>query len=166
MEERSSGTRNWLIVVIVLIIAGVAAYFAGSFVERNASAQNTLAAEQQYAAVKMQLASAQAQNTSLQSVNRLLAANVWAYRAAVALDNRNFGVANDAIAKVVANLNGVDGATAGLDSAAVMAVKKEALGVKISVALNLESQRTQIVHLASAITALVGQTRTKTNSAH
>jgi hypothetical protein len=163
VENRSSGTRNWLIVVVVLVVAGVAAYFAGRFVERNARAGDVIAAQQQYATVKTQLGSAQGQNASLESMNHLLTANVWAYRGAVALDNRNFGVANDAVAKVVANLNGVDAAAAGLDGKAVTAVRKEALGVKISVAANLESQRAQILKLASAITALVG-TGTMKNS--
>jgi hypothetical protein len=73
-------------------------------------------------------------------------------------------VANDDVAKVVANLNGVDAAAAGLDGNAVTAVKREASGVKISAAANLESQRTQILKLASGITALVGRTGTKKNS--
>ena len=164
MENRSSGTRNWLIVVVVLVVGGVAAYFAGGFVERNARAGDVIAAQQQYATVKTQLANAQGQNASLESANHLLTASVWAYRAAVALDNRNFGVANDAVAKVVANLNGVDAAAAGLNGNAVTSLKQQASGVKISVAANLESQRTQILKLASGITALVGQTGTKKNS--
>ncbi len=166
MEKHSSGTRNWLIVVFVLIIAGVAAYFAGGFIERNARARDVIAAQQQCATVRTQLASAQGHNASLQSVNHLLTANVWAYRAAVALDNRNFGMAHDAVGKVVANLNGVDAVAAGLDGNAVTAEKNEAVGVKISVAANLESQRTQVLHLASGISALVGQIGTKSNSAH
>jgi hypothetical protein len=153
MEAPSSGLRNWVAVVIgVLIVAGVAAYFAGGAIEHSARARDAAAAEQKYTAVKTQLA-------SVQSANKLLTANVWAYRATVALDNRNFGLANDAMANVVASLNGVDAAAAGLDSAALKEIQTEAAGVKIAVATNLEAQRSQLVRLAADITALSGVQR-------
>ncbi len=166
MVKRSSGTQIWLFVVVVLIGAGVAAYFVGRAMERNASEQAANAGQQQYAAVKSQLQGAQGQIASLQSANQLLTANVWAYRASVALDNRNFGVANAAVAKVVTSLSTVDATSAGLDSKSLAALQKEAAGVKISVATNLESQRTQLLHLAASITALVGQADTKATAAH
>jgi hypothetical protein len=146
MERRFSGTRNWLIVVGVLVVAGVAAYFVGN-----------AAGTREAAAAKAQLQGAQTQVASLQSVKQLLTADVWAYRAAAALDNRNFGVANDAVAKVVASLNAVDGAAAGVDNAPLAALKTEAAGVRISVATNLEPQRTQLIRLADGITSLSDQ---------
>ncbi len=155
MERHASGTRLWLTVVIVLVLAGVAAYFAGTLVERAAGAQSAREARQQYAALKGQLAQADARNATLHSVNRLLSANVWAYRAAVALDNRNFGVADNAINMVATTLHGLDAAATGLNAAAVTAVQKQAASVKISVAQNLESQHTQVLALASSINALV-----------
>lgn len=159
MEWRSSATRNWLIIVGVLIVAGVAAYFLGAAVEHEARARDA-------AAAKAQLQSAQTQVASLQSVKELLTADVWAYRAAVALDNRNFGVANDDVAKVVANLNAVDASAAGLDNGSLTALKTEVAGVKISVATNLESQRTQLIRLADAITALSGQSAARMDPTH
>jgi type II secretory pathway pseudopilin PulG len=165
MEKHSSGARIWVIVV-VLIVAGVAAYFAGNAVEHAARARDAKAAEQQYAAAKTQLQSAQTQVASLQSVNQLLTANVWAYRAAVALDNRNFGFANDAVVNVVASLNDVNATTADLDSKSLKALQNEAANVKISVATNLESQRNQLIQLAADITALVGKSAARTTSTH
>ena len=159
MERRSSGTRNWLIVVSALIVAGVAAYFVGAAIEHTARAREA-------AAAKAQLQSAQTQVASLQSVKQLLTAEVWAYRAAVALDNRNFGVANDAVAKVVTSLNNVDTAAAGLDNGPLAALKTEAGDVKISVATNLESQRSQLIRLADDITALSDQSAAKMDPTH
>jgi type II secretory pathway pseudopilin PulG len=158
MEKHSSGARIW-VVVVVLIVAGVAAYFAGNAVEHAARARDAKAAEQQYAAAKTQIA-------SLQSFNQLLTANVWAYRAAVALDNRNFGFANDAVVNVVASLNDVNAATADLDSKSLKALQNEAANVKISVATNLESQRNQLIQLAADITSLVGKSTERTTSTH
>jgi hypothetical protein len=146
MEQRSA-TRNWLIAVGLLVVAGVAAYFVGAAIEHSARAREV-------AATRAQLQAARTQVASLQSVNQLLTADVWVYRAAVALDNRNFGMANDAVAKVVASLNAVDAAAAGLDGAPLAALKTEAAGVRISVATNLEPQRAQLIRLAEDITAL------------
>lgn len=89
-----------------------------------------------------------------------------AYRAAVALDNRNFGVANDDVARVVASLNGVDATAAGVDNASLAAVKSEAAGVRISVATNLQSQRAQLLRLADDLSALSGKSPARQNSAH
>jgi hypothetical protein len=68
---------------------------------------------------------------------QLLDAGVPAYRAAVALDNRNFGVANDAVATVVSCLKVVDASAAGIDDGPLAALKTEAAGVRISVAADL-----------------------------
>jgi beta-lactamase regulating signal transducer with metallopeptidase domain len=157
MTKASSGARVWLIVVAVLIIAGVAAYFIGSAIGSNAQADNT-AAEQ----AKVQ--DAQDRISSLQSLNNLLYANVWAYRAIYALDNRNFGVANDDVAKVAASLKAVEASSAGINGNAVSASEREAAGIKISVAQNLESQRAQLLHLAAGITRLVDQSEAKLRS--
>jgi type II secretory pathway pseudopilin PulG len=166
MEKHSSGARIWVIVAAILVVAGVAAFFAGNAVEHAARAQDAKAAEQQYAAAKAQLQGAQTRIASLQSVNQLLTANVWAYRATVALDNRNFGLANDAVVKVVASLNDINATAAGLDGQALKALQTEAANVKISVATNLESLRNQIIQLAADITALAGKSAAGPTSIH
>jgi len=159
MKTRSSGTRIWLIVIVVLIIAGVVAYFVGSRVERRASAQGTAAIQQQLQQTRSQLA-------ALQAVNHLLSASVWTYRATAALDNRNFGVANNAASNALANLNLVDAAAAGIDGKALTALQREAAGVRISVATNLESQRAQLLLLAADINAIIPQMTTSESLTH
>ncbi|HVA28480.1 MAG TPA: hypothetical protein VNF68_09890 [Candidatus Baltobacteraceae bacterium] len=154
MKKSSSGSRVWLIVVACLILAGTAAYFVGGKVESNAR-------EQQAAVERTKLQNAQNQILTLQSVNQLLTANVWAYRAAYALDNRNFGVANDDAAKVVASLKAVNASDAGVDSNAVATLREGAARIKISVAQNLEAQRAALLHLAAGITKLAEQSETK-----
>lgn len=154
MQTRSS-SRTWLTVVVILVIAGIAAYFVGGAVERGTSSQAVVAAQQRTANVQSKLNSAQAQIAAVQSVNHLLSANVWTYRAAVALDNRNFGVANDAVSKAAANLGAVDATAAGVNAEAMTSLKKEAAGIKISVAINLETQRDQLLHLATDIDTIV-----------
>ncbi len=153
MDRRSSPTRTWLIIVGILIVAGVSAYFVGGAVGRGAGTRET-------ADAKARLQSAQARLSSLDSNNQLLKADVWTYRAAAALDSRNFGVANEAVASAVASLNGVDASAGGVDSGALASVKTEAAGVRISVATNLETQRAQLMRLADDIAALSGPSAT------
>ena len=150
MKARTSATRNRLIVVAILLLGGVIAYFAGGAREHAARVRETSQARTALQTVQSELA-------TRRSVDRLLAADMWAYRAAVALDNRNFGVANDAMAKVTASLNRVDPAAAGIADAAVSKVKSEAAAVRIAVAQNLEAQRTQLIQLATDIGALADQ---------
>ncbi len=154
MEKRSTGTRGWLIVVVVLVIAGIVAYFVGDAMQRGAQSQDAANAASRYAAVQAKLTTAQTRIHGLQSLNQLLEANMWTYRATTALDNRNFGVANTDVAKAVASLGSVDASVAGLDAKAVAALQKEAGAIHISVATNLESERNQLLQLADGIGAL------------
>lgn len=91
------------------------------------------------------------------TANQLLTANVWVYRAAAALDDRNFGVANDAMDEAARALEAVtlaegDPRGAGLSEAVVAA-----RALNISVATNLEPQREALLALARRVTALAEQ---------
>lgn len=147
MDTRLQGARTWIVVVVVFVVAVVAAYFAGHFIEHSAAGKAVASAEQKSAA-------AHSEATRAQAANRILAANIWAYRASVALDQRNFGVANDAVGKVVSSLDGVDTAAARVDPAAVKSARDEALAAKVSVAADLEAQRARLLRLADDIAVL------------
>lgn len=144
MTTRSSRNRPWLVVILVLIAAGISAYFVGGWLAGKAS-------ERQVAVYQTQLRDTQNQLVAAQSLNHVLRASNAVYLAMEALDNRNFGTANTDIGIAVTNLKSVQGAS----PAAVAAVQRRAAGVKISVATNLESQRRSLLGLARAINALV-----------
>lgn len=147
MFRRDFGVKGWLILIALIVIGVVVAYFSGRLLERSARAHDVAAAEVKYAG-------AHAEAVSLQSVNRLLTANVWTYRASVALDERNFGVANDAMAKVVASLDQIAPEAAEFDRSAVVALRDAAKSMNISVATDLEPQRARVLKLAADLTAL------------
>ena len=149
METPSPGRRIWFVAVIgILLIATVVSYFVGGAIERSTGARLAKVADQKIAAAGMQLA-------SLRSANALLVANVWAYRATSALDDRNYGLANDAAGNVVTGLNGVDAAASGINAVTLRAIQSEAAGVKISVASDLQAQRGQLLRLAADISDLI-----------
>lgn len=125
------------------IAIGVVSYFGGISVEKQRGANLVSDLDQ----VKTEI-------VALNSLDALRQANLWVYRTVAALDNRNFGVANDADAAALKNLQAVDAARVGIDPAELLKVQKEMTGVKISIASDLESQRTQILTIAKDLTAL------------
>jgi hypothetical protein len=94
------------------------------------------------------------------AANQLLTANVWVYRAAAALDDRNFGVANDAMNEAVSALEAVT-LTAGDPRAVELSeAVTAARDLNISVASNLEPQRGALLALARRVTALAEESPT------
>lgn len=91
------------------------------------------------------------------AANQLLTANVWVYRAAAALDDRNFGVANDAMNEAVRALEAVTLAEGDPRAAGLSEAVAAARGLDISVARNLEPQREALLALAERVTGLAEQ---------
>lgn len=91
------------------------------------------------------------------TANQLLTANVWVYRAAAALDDRNFGVANDAMDEAVSALEAVSLAEGDPRSAELSEALAAARDLNISVARNLEPQREALLALAGRVTDLAEQ---------
>lgn len=147
MDWNISNNRGWAIAVACLALGVVAAYFVGIGSEHMTQSKKI-------AAVQIKYEQSQAQLATVQTLSELLRANGWAYRAAIALDNRNFGLANDGMAKVSQNLSAVDAQRAGLDQASLSAVMAEAASLKIAVATDLEPQRAQLLKLANDISVL------------
>ena len=91
------------------------------------------------------------------TANQLLTANVWVYRAAAALDDRNFGVANDAMNEAVRALEAVTLAEGDPRSAGLAESVVAARGADMSVASILEPQRGALLALAPRVPDLAEQ---------
>jgi hypothetical protein len=91
------------------------------------------------------------------AANQLLTANVWVYRAAAALDDRNFGVANDAMNEAVTALEAVTLAEGDPRAAGLAEAVAAARALDISVASNLAPQREALLALARQVTGLAEQ---------
>lgn len=140
----------------MLIRLGVAALvavllFGGGYLTRDLPARSAIAE------ARTARDTAESQLQARITASQLLTANVWVYRAAAALDDRNFGVANDAMIEAVKALEAVtltdgDPRAAGL-SEALTAAK----ALNISVASNLEPQRAALLALARRVTGLADQ---------
>lgn len=96
------------------------------------------------------------------AANQLLTANVWVYRAAAALDDRNFGVANDAMQEAVRALEAVTLPEGDPLKAGVAEALTAARNLNIAVASNLEPQREALLALARRVTGLAEQSQART----
>jgi hypothetical protein len=148
----------------MLIRLGVAALvavllFGGGYLTRDLPARSAIAEAR--TARDAAVSDRQARITA----NHLLTANVWVYRATAALDDRNFGVANDAMDEAVKALEAItvtedDPLQAGLTEALTAA-----RALDISVASNLEPQREALLALARRVTGLAERAQVLTAEA-
>lgn len=147
---RSMMIRLGLAVLLAVLL------FGGGYLTRDLPARSAIAEAR---------AARDAAETARQSgvaANRLLTANVWVYRAAAALDDRNFGVANDAMGEAVRALEAVtlaEGDPMQADLAETLAAAK---ALDISVASNLEPQREALLTLARRVTGLAERSQALT----
>lgn len=144
------GSRPMLMRIGLAALVAVLLFGAG-YLTRD------LPARSEIAEVRAARDAAESDRQTRTAANQLLTANVWVYRAAAALDDRNFGVANDAMNEAVTALEAVtlaegDPRAAGLSEAVVAARELD-----ISVASNLEPQRGALLALAGRVTELAEQ---------
>ncbi|MBI4497232.1 MAG: hypothetical protein HY689_04955 [Chloroflexi bacterium] len=109
-------------------------------------AQEQIQAETQ--AIRARLATAEA-------TNGLLLARGWLYRAAVELDRRNFGLANDHLRQAAQALRPVNPAAAAVEPARLQALRTAIEGTSVRVAEDLEVQRTTVLQLAEQMDTLL-----------
>ncbi|MDP2765297.1 MAG: hypothetical protein Q8O54_10735 [Brevundimonas sp.] len=147
------GARSMLIRVGLAALAAVLLFGAG-YLTRD------LPARSEIAEARAARDAAESDRQARLAAHQLLTANVWVYRAAAALDDRNFGVANDAMNEAVRALEAVT-LTAGDPRAVELAeAVTAARDLNISVASNLEPQRGALLALARRVTALAEESPT------
>lgn len=142
----------------MLIRLGLAALiavllFGGGYLTRDLPARSAIAEAR--AARDAAESSRQAQIVA----SRLLAANVWVYRATVALDDRNFGVANNAMGEAVRALEAVTLVEGEPLQKELSAVLTAARALDISVAINLAPQREALLNLERRVSGLTEQSQ-------
>lgn len=154
MNEMTTGPTMRPILIRLGLTALVAAvFFGGGYLTRDLPARGMIAEAR--AARDAAESSRRAQVVA----NRLLSANVWVYRAAVALDDRNFGVANNAMDEAVKALEAVTLLEGDPLQTELSAVLTAAQALDISVASNLAPQREALLNLARRVNALNEQSQ-------
>ena len=144
------GSRSMLIRIGLAALVAVLLFAAG-YLTRD------LPARSEIAEARAARDAAESDRQTRTAANQLLTANVWVYRAAAALDDRNFGVANDAMNEAVRALEAVTLAEGDPRAAGLAEAVAAARALDISVASNLEPQREALLALARQVTGLAEQ---------
>jgi hypothetical protein len=147
------GARSMLIRVGLAALAAVLLFGAG-YLTRD------LPARSEIAEARDARDAAESDRQARLAAHQLLTANVWVYRAAAALDDRNFGVANEAMNEAVGALEAAALAEGDPRAAGLAEAVAAARELDISVASNLEPQRGALLALARRVTALAEESPT------
>lgn len=140
------------VVVVALLVLGM--YLWGNVQTRNQLSAQQADYQQRISAMQEQLRTTEQELAATQNHNLLLMARTDLYRAAAALDQRNFGIANSHLRQVEQALDEVDAASAGLDAARFNQLRSTLDGLNINVATDLQDQRNKVHGLASQLDAI------------
>lgn len=144
-----------LVIAGVALIVAIGLYWAGLAKGRSQMAQQKSDYEAQLKTARDQTQAAQTQAATLQTQNHVMAARGLLYRAAVALDRRNFGTANDDVQKAQQALAAIKPGDPGIDGGRLDAVRQAIGGTKIGVATDTGATHATIIDLATQADGLV-----------
>ncbi len=142
-----------LIAAAVFLVVAFVLYWLGLSKGRGELAAQKTSDEGQIKTAQSQTAAAQASAAALQTQNQLMAARGLLYQAALALDQRNFGIASDDVVKASQTLDAAKPADAGVEGKLVP-IRQAVTGTKINVAEDLDTQRSGLLNLASQVDGL------------
>ena len=145
--------KKWAILGAIALLVALGLYGFGRY-QGNAEL-NTQRTEYEGKLKSSQdeLAKAQAQVLAAQNRAYLMEARAALYRSATDLDSRNFGTANSHLQEASAALGKVD--QSGSDGAQLQALQRSISTKNINVAINLGSQRAQVIEFAKQLNALI-----------
>ncbi|MDQ3289137.1 MAG: hypothetical protein M3Q42_12960 [Pseudomonadota bacterium] len=157
-STRATSPRNLIIgavVVALLIILGV--YLWGNAQTRSQLEAQRTDYEQRISQMESQLQGTQGELASARNRNQLLMARTDLYRAAAALDLRNFGIANTHLRQAEQALGRIDASSANLDAGKLKQLRSSIDSLNINVATNLQDQRNQVLDLAAQLDTIALQ---------
>ncbi len=142
-----------LIAAAVFLVVAFLLYWLGLSKGRGELAAQKTSYEGQIKTAQSQTAAAQAQLAVAQAQNQLMGARGLLYQAALALDQRNFGIASDDVTKAGTALDAAKPADPGAE-AKLVTIRQAVTATKINVAENLDTQRSGLLNLASQVDEL------------
>ncbi len=149
----ASPIKKWAIIAAIAILVAAILYGVGRF--QGNAALNSQRAEYETKLNTAQADAQKAQSQLIEAKNRgfLMEASAALYRTATDLDSRNFGTANTHLQEAATALSRVE--NAGADGAQISQLQRDIASKNINVAINLGSQRAQVIDFAKQLNALI-----------
>ncbi|HSJ23730.1 MAG TPA: hypothetical protein VK929_03530 [Longimicrobiales bacterium] len=140
---------RWVGLAVFLALAvGAVLYFGGRWQERSYAADERAERIEELDAVRSDLAAAQDRI-------RLLRARSLLFETALDLDRRNFGTANAHLHAAAAELEAVRESVSDMDTQALQALQRDIAATDLSLATDLEVQRTRVLDFLARLDALL-----------
>lgn len=145
--------KKWAIIGAIALLVALCLYGFGRYQGNAALNAQRTEYDAKLKTSQDELQKAQAQVLAAQNRAYLMEARAALYRTATDLDGRNFGTANSHLQEAAAALGKVD--KAGSDGAQLESLQRDIAAKNINVAINLGSQRAQVLEFAKQLNALV-----------
>ncbi len=154
-KDSAFGMREIGIALLAALVVGGGLFAVGRFAaSRELSAVRTELANER-SAMATQTAAADARLLAATNRMKLLEARGWLFQAAVDLDRRNFGTANEHVKTAATTLGSIREQTEGLDLTEIRSLETAVEGTNLSLAVNLQMQRQRLLDLAAQMDALM-----------
>ena len=154
MKQSQMQWKRWAIFAAAGILLAAMFYGVGRWQERGRAE----AAREEWVAKTASLEQELARNRealgAAESRIALLRARALLFEAALELERRNFGTANERLNAAAARLDALRGGATGVDAAALEQVREQLRAMDLRVASNLAGQRARVLEFASRLAEL------------
>ncbi len=158
-EILAAGARHPLVRRLLLLLLALAVggglYLAGRWQAGERAAAERVPLEERIVSLQEAREQDREKLAAAQARARLLEARGSLFRAAMELDRRNFGTANQHVDAAGAELASISAPAPGIDVPALRAVEQRIRATDLTVAADLQTQRQQLLDLALRMGALI-----------
>ena len=141
--------------VVLALVVGTGLYFGGRWVERSAGAPERAERLEQVEAARAELDRAQARLAVAEGRIGLYQARSLLFEAAVDLDRRNFGIANQHLDAAAQRLAAVLTGGSDLDVETLRGLQSSIQAMDVSVATDLGAQRSRVLEFVALLDELL-----------
>lgn len=157
MKQSQMQWKRWAIAAVAGVLLAAMFYVVGRWQERGraeAAREEWIA---QAASLEQEVARTRESLSAAETRIALLRARALLFEAALELERRNFGTANERLNAAAARLSALRGEAPGVDSAALEQLRQQIATTDLRVASNLAGQRARVLEFASQIASLLPQ---------
>lgn len=157
MKQSQMQWKRWAMFAAAGVLLAAMFYVVGRWQERGraeAAREEWIA---QTASLEQELARTRESLSTAETRIALLRARALLFEAALELERRNFGTANERLNAAAARLSALSGGAPGVDTATLEQLRQQIAATDLRVASNLAGQRARVLEFASQIASLLPQ---------
>ena len=154
---KPSRTKKILLRIVVTLVVAGGLYTVGWWQGRGGLNELRVKTESTIDSLHTEVRSIQKQRTLAENYGKLMEASAGLYKTAVDLDRRNFGTANTHLQQAAQVLETVEHGNEGTNPNALILLTRSIRTTNINVAVDLETQREQVLGFATQLETISQQ---------